>query len=351
MRDVAIVGFAQHPNVAHFPGNEIEMLLPVVSQAIASSGLQRGEIDVTTAASNDFFAGQAFAFVRALDAVGAYPVIDDSHVDMDGAWALYEAWVRIQTGEVDTALVYALGRTSAGRLHEITPLQYDPYSMQMLGIAPTDLAALQARVLLEAAVVDERAMGEIVARSWRDGVANPRVWHEVAPTLEEYLASPKLRDPLRALDCAPQTDGAAAIVLASAERAADTCETPVWIRGIDHRIDTHYPGARELGECPSAREAGQRASQGATPDFAELSACYSHEEVLLRRELGLGADTVINPSGGALTANPIMATGLVRFVEAAARISRGEGTRGLVHASSGPCLQQNLVAVIEGGAR
>jgi acetyl-CoA acetyltransferase len=55
----------------------------------------------------------------------------------------------------------------------------------------------------------------------------------------------------------------------------------------------------------------------------------------------------INPSGGALCANPVMAAGLVRFGEVAARIHRGEAGRGLAHATSGPCLQQNLVAVLE----
>jgi len=54
--------------------------------------------------------------------------------------------------------------------------------------------------------------------------------------------------------------------------------------------------------------------------------------------------------GGALCANPLMATGLIRFGEVAARIHRGEAGRGLAHATSGPCLQQNLVAVLEADA-
>ena len=45
-----------------------------------------------------------------------WPPINESHVEMDGAWALYEAWVKIQTGEVDTALVYGFGKSSAGVL-------------------------------------------------------------------------------------------------------------------------------------------------------------------------------------------------------------------------------------------
>ena len=74
---------------------------------------------------------------------------------------------------------------------------------------------------------------------------------------------------------------------------------------------------------------------------------FSHEEVILREALNLGDDVRVNPTGGPLSANPVMATGLIRIGEAAALIHRGEARRTLGHATSGPCLQQNLVAVLE----
>jgi len=63
--------------------------------------------------------------------------------------------------------------------------------------------------------------------------------------------------------------------------------------------------------------------------------------------MGLGDEVEVNPSGGALAANPIMATGLIRIGEAASRIIDGSANRVLGHATSGPCLQQNLVCVME----
>ena len=57
---------------------------------------------------------------------------------------------------------------------------------------------------------------------------------------------------------------------------------------------------------------------------------------------------MVNPSGGALAADTLMAAGLVRIAEAARRISSGGADRALAHATSGPCLQQNLVCVMEG---
>jgi acetyl-CoA acetyltransferase len=83
-------------------------------------------------------------------------------------------------------------------------------------------------------------------------------------------------------------------------------------------------------------------------DVAELHALFSHEEIILRRALGLNGATTINPSGGALASNPVMATGLIRIGEAAQRIMDGSATRAVAHATSGPCLQQNLVCLLEG---
>ena len=77
---------------------------------------------------------------------------------------------------------------------------------------------------------------------------------------------------------------------------------------------------------------------------------FTHQELLVRQAMGLGDDVAVNPSGGALCANPIMAAGLVRFGEAANRIIAGQANRAVAHATSGPCLQQNLVAVLEGDA-
>ena len=67
----------------------------------------------------------------------------------------------------------------------------------------------------------------------------------------------------------------------------------------------------------------------------------------MKQALGLGDDTAINPSGGVLAGNLMMASGLSRIGEVARRIMAGEITRGVAHATSGPCLQHNLVAVLE----
>ena len=128
MREIAVVSFAQAPSVRREPDrNEVEILMPVVREARESSGLGKSEIDFICSGSTDYLAGQSFAFVSGLDAVGAWPPVCESHVEMDGAWALYEAWVKIQTGYADAALVYGFGKASMGDLPEVLALQLDPY--------------------------------------------------------------------------------------------------------------------------------------------------------------------------------------------------------------------------------
>ena len=100
--------------------------------------------------STDYLVGAPFSFVMALDAVGVWPPMRESHVEMDGAWALYEAWTLLQEGEIDTALVYSFGRSSPSQLDRILALQLDPYYMAPMWPDPVALAALQAQALIDA---------------------------------------------------------------------------------------------------------------------------------------------------------------------------------------------------------
>ncbi|MFF7549450.1 thiolase domain-containing protein [Streptomyces canus] len=345
-RDIAVVAFAQSDTLRSTAEvSEVEMLMPVLHDVIAQTGLKTADIGFTCSGSCDYLAGRAFSFTLALDGVGAWPPISESHVEMDGAWALYEAWTKLLSGDADTALVYSYGKSSPGSLRDVLTRQLDPYYVAPLWPDSVALAALQAQALIDAGDTDEPGLAAIGARS--RATDNPRAQLKGPVAQGDYLVRP-----LRTGDCPPIGDGAAAVVLAAGERARDLCERPAWIRGIDHRIEAHSLGVRDLTDSPSTRLAAERAGAFERPvDTAELHAPFTSQEVVLRKALRLGDDVSVNPSGGALAANPMMAAGLARIGEAAARIHRGESDRALAHATSGPCLQQNLVAVLEGDPR
>ncbi|MBN2624396.1 MAG: thiolase domain-containing protein [Acidimicrobiales bacterium] len=350
MRDVAVVAFAQSHHVRREQArNEVEMVMPVLHQVKTELGIDQSQIDFTCSGSTDYLAGSAFSFVMTLDGVGASPPISESHVEMDAAWALYEAWVKIQTGAADTALVYGYGKSSPGALRDVLSRQLDPYYLGPLWPDSVALAALQARACLDGGVTTVEEMAEIAARSRRAAADNPFAQLQGSDDPAVLLKEAEIAAPLRRHDCPPITDGAAAIVLAAGDRARELTDAPAWIRGIDHRIEAHSLGVRDLTTSPSTALAAARSGVADAPvELAELHAPFTHQEVIVRTALGLGGDVTVNPSGGPLAANPLIAGGLIRIGEAARRVSSGEAGRAVAHATSGPCLQQNLVCVLEG---
>jgi acetyl-CoA acetyltransferase len=267
---------------------------------------------------------------------------------MDAAWALYEAYIKLLTGEIDTALVYGFGKSSAGILRRVLALQTDPYTVAPLWPDSVSMAGLQARFGLDSGKWTAEQMAQVALDAQ---AASPRVDAlEPASTIEELLERPYFADPLRRHDIAPITDGASAIVLASGDRARELREHPAWITGIEHRIETPVLGARDLTVSTSTAASAQAATGGDTSsiEIAELYAPFSHQQLILTEAIGLNESTTINPSGGALAANPMFSTGLERIGFAARHIFDGKASRVLAHATSGPALQQNLVAVLEG---
>jgi hypothetical protein len=299
-RPVAIVASASFETPSEPARNEVEMLLPVVHKAMADVGLSQQDIGFTVSGSSDYLQGFPFAFVGALDAVGPWPPIRESHLEMDGAFALAEAIAVLQHEGLDTALVYAFARPSRGELDRTLALQLDPYTVAPLNPDGRGLAGLQAQ-----AMRDSGRFADVP---------------DVPPT---YVA-----------------DGATAVVLAVGDRARELTATPAWITGIDHRIEAPALGARDLTVSASAKLAGEHAGASGV-EAAWLHTPYPYQELLLREALGL-ADTPVHTGAG-----PMMVGGLERFAQAARAIAAGEVNKALAHATSGPCLQQNLVGVLE----
>ncbi|MBG0565067.1 lipid-transfer protein [Actinoplanes aureus] len=329
MNTVAVIGFAQSGHSLTTSG--VETLVPVIRDALEDAGLAKQEVGFWCSGSSDYLAGRAFSFVNAVDAIGAVPPISESHVEMDAAWALYEAYVKILAGEAETALVYGFGKASAGELSRVLALQMDPYTAAPLWPDAVSVAALQARLGLEAGLFTERDMATVAARDQGGDV-------------EAMLGRPYLSDPLRAHDVARVKDGAAAVVLAAGERARVQRERPAWISGFAHRVDPQGLGERDLTTVPSAIAAGHDAELDGDLDLVALHAPFTHQELLLRAALGLPAEKII-PSDG----NAMFSAGLSRIGVAAEQVMSGRANRVAGHATSGPALQQNLVCVLSSG--
>ena len=286
MIDVAVVSFAQRQE-ASIPGeSEVEFMVPLMEQAKAAVGLTQADMGFTCSGSSDFLAGQAFSFVMTIDGTGPVPPISESHVEQDGAWALYEAWVKIQCGGIDTAFVYSYGKSSPGSLRDVLATQMDPYYVCPLwpdsprrGGSGGPPACLREGMSASAAWPRSRpAAGPAPPPTPTRCGPSPSPWTEILA--EEYAL-----DPLRPSDLPAEADGGCAVVLAAGDRARELCERPAWIRGIDHRSDAHTLGVRDLTSSMSARLAAQhRAGAGADKiDYGRAARALHHLRALLVR--------------------------------------------------------------------
>jgi acetyl-CoA acetyltransferase len=350
MTDIAVVGFAHAPHVRRTEGttNGVEMLMPCFASIYQDLGLEQTDIGFWCSGSSDYLAGRAFSFISAIDSIGAVPPINESHVEMDAAWALYEAYIKLLTGEVDTALVYGFGKSSAGTLRRVLALQTDPYTVAPLWPDSVSIAGLQARLGLDGGKWTAEQMAQVALDSF--AVAQRTDSEKPAKSIDELLARPYFADPLRRHDIAPITDGASAIVLAAGDRARELRENPAWITGFEHRIETPVLGARDLTASPSTEASAKAATGGdaGSIEVAEIYGPFTHQQLILTEAIGLPSSTKVNPSGGPLAANPMFSAGLERIGFAAQHIWNKSAQRVLAHATSGPALQQNLVAVMEG---
>ncbi len=351
MRDVAVVGFSQR-QMAHFEGSPsmVELLVPAFTDLWEQTGWTKDDIGFFCSGSSDYLAGRAFSFVSAVDAIGTLPPVNESHVEMDAAWAMYEAWVKIQTGEVDSALIYGFGKSSAGVLRRVLALQLDPYVLTPLWPDTVSLAALQARVGLESGAWTDEDMAQVVSRSRKAAADNPYALLSGDISVDKLLAEPMFADPLRKHDCAPVTDGVAAVVIAADDKAREVAERRgheqlAWIGDIQHRVDAQNLSLRDLSAVGSLAGAGAALDLDGV-EIAELHAPFSHQELMSISALGLHADVAINPSGGPLAGNPMFTGGLIRVGEAATRIWSGTCGKAVATATSGPAMQQNLACVL-----
>ena len=168
-------------------------------------------------------------------------------------------------------------------------------------------------------------------------------------TMKEVEESPMLWDPLRFLEVCPSSDGACAMVIAHEDLVAQSPKQPAWIRGNAMRSEpTIYAGREEVnpqaGRDCAADVYAQAGIKDPRKDFdcAEVYVPFSWYEPMWLENLGFaeegkgweltmsgatdnnaGGDIPWNASGGVLSSNPIGASGMIRFAEAARQV-RGD---------------------------
>jgi acetyl-CoA acetyltransferase len=268
-----------------------------------------------------------------------------NHVLLPAGWNAYSAFRARDAVVADTSAL-------PGR--EIARDYYIPYGLT----APPQWYALMARRHMHEFGTRPEQLGAIALAMRKHAQLNEKaVMHGRPLTLEDYMASPIIAGPYRLFDCCLETDGAAAVVVTTTERARDLRQRPVGILGVasaqPYPADefTNRRDIFETGLTFAAPEAFALA--GVRPgdiDFAQIYDCFTFEVLQQIEEAGfckrgeggafveggrieIGGELPVNTHGGLLSEAHVL--GMSHIVEAVRQLRGEAGDRQVEDAETG----------------
>lgn len=346
----------------------VDLIGGVVNDVLRGSGLDISDVDVIIDCGSDVLDGRSISNCGFLGAMGAHHK-EESRVEEDGLFGAVYATTKVACGSASVALVIAYSKPSESDVSAYYATLTEPFYQRALGLDHVSTAGLMANQYLTVTDADEEALLRIAEQAWRRAASNP--WVEQSPelTAADVATSPLVADPLRSLQIARPRDGAVAVLLASEQVARRVTDRPVWVTGMGSAMESHLLSERLPGQFEACQAAARMATSRAglkdmsALDLVEVSASSSASEAMVVEALGLAAGgravdcytddapVDINPSGGAVPADPIMATGLVRLHEASARLAGRIGdaqpTRAIAHGAGGLGMQNHCVFTLE----
>jgi acetyl-CoA C-acetyltransferase len=346
----------------------VDLIGSAVNSALRGTGLRMQDVDVVIDCGSDVLDGRSISNCGFLGAMGAHHK-EESRVEEDGLFGAVYGTTKVASGSASVALIVAYSKPSESSVSAYYSTLTDPFYQRALGLDHVGAAGLMANQYLTTSDADEEALLRIAAEAWRKAGSNPWVETATVPSRADIEASPHVAHPVRGLQLSRPVDGAVAVLLATEQVAHRLTERPVWITGMGTAMESHFLADRQPGELEACRAAAAMATRRAgisnvgSVGLAEVSGTSAAGEAMVVEALGLaprgravdcyedGASVSVNPSGGALPADPIMATGLVRLHEAAARLAGRLGdeaaTTALVHGAGGLGMQNHCVFTLE----
>ncbi len=341
MRDVAIVG-ANMLKFGRYPDKDVVQLASEAAiAAMKDAGVSIKDIEIVT--SGNLYQSNAMIGQRIMKEIGAtgVPVINVSNACATGSTAFREAYMSVASGAYDVALT--IGSEQMGKMGLLGAGGGGDRAYSTEGVMGT---GLMPGVFGQAGVEHMRKYGttqaqfaKIAVKNHEHGVHNPYAQYQKETPLEEVLTARVVSWPNTLYMCCPTGDGAAAIVLMSAEKAKQYTTKPVWVAASVLTSDPYTPRNPTMFDINTvtriaAKEAYQKAGIGPEDlSQVELHDCFATAELLHYENLGLcpdgeagrfvdegatkiGGKIPVNASGGLLSkGHPLGATGVANIVE------------------------------------
>jgi len=269
-----------------------------------------------------------------------------------GGTALKQASIAIASGLYDVIAVVGVEKMTIRPTKETTSiLSYAGSEIERRhGITFPGLFALMARRHFHDYGTSEIDLAKIAVKNHKNALSNPNAHFHKSITDDDVLGSRIIASPLKLLDCAPISDGAAAVLLCNENAARRLTDIPVYVSSIAQETDYLGLDEREaLTTMPAVVNASTKAfnASGVTPrdvDVAELHDCFTIAELIEIEDVGfcskgagkeliaegatnLDGEIPINPSGGLKArGHPVGATGVAQVAEIVKQL-RGEADR------------------------
>lgn len=337
MREVAIIGGGSTV-FGKFPQRTCEDLgQEALAGAITDAGITPKDVEFASCATvyGGFCMGQ-----RILKEVG---ITDREIVNVEnacggGATAFRESWLRIATGQCDLAIAAGVeSMTTSPVAGKLIPPPPDDLDGQLGLAVPIFFAMMMKRHMYEHGTTLEQFAG-ISVKNHHHGCLNPYSQYQKELTVEEILDSRMICDPITLLQCCPNSDGAAAVVLCAGSIAKRYTNKPVFVAasvlGSGDYIYRWKDATFSDMSHKAAMEAYEMAGIGPEDiDCIELHDAFTVSELMHYEDLGLcekggggelidsgatslGGAIPVNPSGGLLSkGHPLSATGIAQVVE------------------------------------
>jgi acetyl-CoA acetyltransferase len=311
--------------------------------------------------------------------IGGIPVVNTENACASSATAFHLAWLYVASGLYDIVLALGMEKLyheDKKRSFQAIGSAVDVELMQQLLAAMKsqpkaegegkpgepgksrsmfmDFYAIFARAHMEKYGTTKEQFAKIAVKNHYNGSLNPHAQYQHACTLEEVLASPLVAEPLTRLMCSPIGDGAAAVILTSAENAPRFTSKPVLVRASVLASGADPEPGKPGITTRAAHKAYEMAGIGPEDiHVAEVHDASAPAELVIYEELGFcqpgeggkliddGVTTLtgrlpVNTSGGLLAkGHPVGATGVAQICEVFWQLRGEAGKRQVAKAKVG----------------
>jgi benzoylsuccinyl-CoA thiolase BbsB subunit len=373
MREVAVIGIGQSTfgKLPHLTA--VDLGTQAVVAALKDSGISPRNVQVAYASRMYDCWVTAQSILKQVGVTGI-EMVNVENACAGGATAFRGVWKEIADGHYDTGIAIGVESMTtsplAGKL--ISPNKDDLEGE--LGLTMPGIFALLARRQMEMYGATVEDFAQISIKNHHHGCMNPFAQHKKEFTVEEIINSRVICEPLTLLQCSPITDGAAAAILCSMDKARQYTSKPIKVIGSALLSGDYTFRQADLTLSPLGSKTAHMAYEmaGLGPediDVIELHDAFANEEILRYEELCIckqgegirlvrdrdtwvGGKIPVNPSGGLLSlGHPLSASGVRNITEIVLHLREQAGERQTPNAKVGLAhMLGGTLAGVEAGA-